>query len=325
MLKTRLTDRFDLQHPVISAPMAFAAGGKLAGAVSDAGGLGLIGGGYGDSDWLSEQFDAAGNRPVGCGLITWSLAQAPHLLDQVIARSPKAVFLSFADPAPFAPTIIDAGIPLICQVQNIRDATRALEVGAEVIVAQGSEAGGHTDTRATMTLVPEIADLIARQKPDTLLCAAGGIGDGRGLAAALSLGADGVLVGTRFWASEEALVHPNMLQAAMAAGGDDTMRSSVVDWARDKHWPDQYQLRALKNSYVEEWDDRKSDYFAAQADEKARYAVAASAGDTAIAPAIGGEALGLIHTIEPAGEILTQLVREAEACLKLSAGLIVPA
>jgi nitronate monooxygenase len=101
-LSTRFTERLDLLHPVVSAPMAFAAGGALAAAVTAAGGLGLIGGGYGDAEWLEREFRAAGNGRVGCGFITWSLAENPALLDAALARRPAAVMLSFGDPSPFA-------------------------------------------------------------------------------------------------------------------------------------------------------------------------------------------------------------------------------
>ena len=101
-LNTRLTQQLGIAHPIISAPMAFAAGGRLAAAVSAAGGLGLIGGGYGDAGWLDAEFRAAGNAPIGCGFITWSLKKQPQLLDLVLAHKPRAVFLSFGDPEPFA-------------------------------------------------------------------------------------------------------------------------------------------------------------------------------------------------------------------------------
>jgi len=239
MLRTRLTERLNLLHPVISAPMGFAAGGRLAGAVSAAGGLGLIGGGYGEESWLREQIAAAGNQHVGCGFITWSLAKQPQLLDIALEHAPRAMFLSFGDPEPFAKRITQSGVPLICQIQTLADAKRATEVGATIIVAQGAEAGGHGEKRGTFTLVPEVADLIARRSPETLLCAAGGIADGRGLAAALVLGADGVVIGTRFYSSEEALVHPQLKEAAVGASGDDTLRGSVVDLIRGiRDWPE---------------------------------------------------------------------------------------
>ncbi|HEX5822832.1 MAG TPA: nitronate monooxygenase, partial [Candidatus Limnocylindrales bacterium] len=229
MLRSRLTERFNLDHPVISAPMGFAGGGGLAAAVSAAGGLGLIGGGYGNEPWLREQFLAAGSQRVGCGFITFSLKQQPQLLEMALDRAPAAMFLSFGDPAPFAGRIKQAGVPLLCQIQTVADARRAIEVGADVVVAQGAEAGGHGESRATFTLVPEVADLIAARAPETLLCAAGGVADGRGLAAALALGADGVVVGTRLWASDEALVHPNLQAAVVSASGDETLRSHVID------------------------------------------------------------------------------------------------
>ena len=144
--------------------------------------------------------------------------------------------------------------PLFCQLQTRADAERAIDCGADVIVAQGTEGGGHGGTRATLTLVPEIADLIAKRAPQTLLCAAGGIADGRGLAAALMLGADGVVVGTRFWASQEALVHPNLHAAALAAGGDDTVRQSVLDIVRGRPWPARYTGRVLENDFVARMD-----------------------------------------------------------------------
>ncbi|WP_287285846.1 nitronate monooxygenase [Mesorhizobium sp.] len=181
------------------------AGGRLAAAVSHAGGLGLIGGGYGDEAWLDKEFAAAGSARVGCGFITWSLATRPHLLDRVLERQPAALMLSFGSPAPFAAHIREARVPIICQVQSMLHAREALDVGADVVVAQGKEAGGHSGHRSTFTLVPEIADLLAKKAPETLLVAAGGVGDGRALAAALLLGADGVLVGTRFIAMQSPL------------------------------------------------------------------------------------------------------------------------
>jgi nitronate monooxygenase len=188
-LPTPLTRLFGIEYPIISAPMGAVAGGELAAAVSRAGGLGLIGGGYGDATWLARQFDLAGSVTVGCGFITWSLARQPRLLDLALERDPVAVMLSFGDPEPFAAKITSAGVPLICQVQNLAWAERALHVGADVLVAQGREAGGHGHgVRSTMTLVPEVVDLVAAHGRATPVLAAGGIADGRGLAAALMLG-----------------------------------------------------------------------------------------------------------------------------------------
>ena len=163
-LRTRLTEKLGIAHPILSAPMAFAAGGKLAAAVTAAGGLGLIGGGYGDATWLKREFAAAGNARVGCGFITWSLAGQPALLDQALAHAPAAVMLSFGDPAPFAASVKVSGSLLICQVQTLAMAKAALDCGADILVAQGTEAGGHGASRATSTLVPEVADLLAASR-----------------------------------------------------------------------------------------------------------------------------------------------------------------
>ena len=315
MIATKLTRKFGIKHPIIQAPMALAAGGKLAATISDAGGLGLIGGAYGDADWLDEQFDAAGNQPIGCGFITWSLLQKPHLLDQVLEHAPQAIFLSFGDPVSLAPKIHDAGIPLICQVQTLRDAQNAIDLGASVIVAQGSEAGGHGEARATFTLVPEIADHISAHAPDVVLCAAGGVADGRGLAAALMLGADGAVIGSRFWATEEALVHPNMLAAAMSATGDDTIRSNVMDIARELDWPSRYTARVLKNGFTETWHGKAEDLKKDIDTEAQKWRTAWQNGNTDVANTFVGEAAGLIRTVEPAADILERIIAETEDLL----------
>ena len=314
-ISTRLTQRFGIEHPIINAPMAFAAGGELAAAVSAAGGLGLIGGGYGDPAWVEAQFDRAGNTPVGCGFIGWSLAENPGLLDRVLARAPRAIFLSFETPDRLAATVRDAGVPLIHQVQTVEDARRAIDQGADVIVAQGAEAGGHGEKRATMTLVPEVADLLAANAPDTLLCAAGGIADGRGVAASLMLGADGVVVGSRLWASNEAQVHPNMHRAAIDASGDATIRSQVMDIVRGKLWPERFTARVLRNGFSDEFHGRE-DTLRDQGDRLGpAWTQAWADGDVSLANTFVGEATGLIRGIEPAGKIVADMIEQAEGLL----------
>ncbi|MBY8976796.1 nitronate monooxygenase [Rhodobacteraceae bacterium NNCM2] len=314
-MSTRLTKKLGLDHPVIQAPMAFAGGGKLASAVSAAGGLGLVGGGYGDRDWIADQIDIAGNQPIGCGFITWALNKQPELLDMVLERGPSAIFLSFGDPAPFMDRIGEAGVPVICQVQTLRDAKHAIALGASVIVAQGSEAGGHGERRATFTLVPEVADYIAGHAPETLLCAAGGVADGRGLAAALMLGADGVLVGSRFWASDEALVQPDMLQAGLDATGDDTIRTNVVDFVRGYDWPERYSVRVLQNEFTDKWHGDVPGLAAELTAEAAKWQEGWTRGDPSKANTFIGEGAGLIRDKRPAASILEDMVREAEQAL----------
>jgi len=324
-LRTRLTEKLRIEHPILSAPMAFAAGGKLAAAVTGAGGLGLIGGGYGDSEWLTREFAAAGNARIGCGFITWSLASRPELLEQVIAHSPAAVMLSFGAPAPFAPRVKTAGIPLICQVQSLALARDAVAAGADIVVAQGTEAGGHGAARATLTLVPEIADYLAKESPATILVAAGGIADGRGLAAVLMLGAEGVLMGSRFWASQEAAVHPAFQNVAMAADGDATIRTTVVDIARKLDWPKPFTARVMKNRFVAEWHGREDELSKpqVQAREMQRYVGAMQAGEWNDTGVWVGEAAGLMHDVRPAAELVREIAREAEDLLMKRASAFV--
>ncbi len=319
MLKTRLTESFGLNHPIISAPMAFAAGGRLAAAVSASGALGLIGGGYGDADWLAKEFRTADNQSIGCGFITWSLRKQPALLDLALASKPKAILLSFGDPVPLADRIKQRGVKLICQIQTRRDAERALACEADVIVAQGTEAGGHGEKRATFTLVPEVADLIAKERPETLLCAAGGVGDGRGLAAALMLGADGVLVGSRLWASKEANVSEQMHAAALRSTGDDTIRSQTMDLARKLDWPRRYTARVLKNAFIERWHGHEDELVTVADQEASKYRAAWAAGDPDGSNTFVGETVGIIKDIEPASEIIDRMVRQAETLLKSKA------
>lgn len=321
-LRTRLTDLLDIEHPIISAPMALVAGGKLAAAVTGAGGLGLLGGGYGDAAWLEREFAEAGNARIGCGFITWSLAQRPELLDQALARAPAALMLSFGSPAPFARGVKDAGVKLICQIQCMEHAREAVAAGADIVVAQGAEAGGHGADRGTATLVPEVADYLAGGAPQVVLVAAGGIADGRGLAAALMLGAEGVLIGSRFWASREALVHPDFQAKAAAADGDSTIRTTVVDIARKLAWPRGFTARVMRNRFVSEWHGREAEL--AQPDiagrEMQRYMSAMQSGDADNTGVWFGEAAGLIKNVHPAADIVREIVSEAERLLRDRAG-----
>jgi nitronate monooxygenase len=200
-IRTALTEKFSLEYPIVSAPMGNVAGGHLAAAVSNAGALGLVGGGYGDSEWLRTELSTARSetkRPWGVGLITWHATR--EILDLALSYEPHAFMLSFGDPGPFVPAIKEAGCTLICQVQDVEDGNAAKAAGADIIVAQGTEAGGHGADRSTLPLVPAVVDAVA----PTPVLAAGGIADGRGLAAALMLGAQGALIGTRFYAAIEA-------------------------------------------------------------------------------------------------------------------------
>jgi nitronate monooxygenase len=319
-LATRLTRKLNLRHPLVLAPMAFASGGALAAAVTRAGGLGLIGGGYGDPTWLEQQFAAAAGERVGVGFITWSLRKSPSLLTDVLKHRPAAVMLSFGDPRPFVDEIRAAGAAVICQCQDMAHVMDAVEVGADVVVAQGAEAGGHGALRGTLSFVPEAADHLGAHAPDTLLLAAGGIADGRGLAAALVLGADGVLVGTRLWASSEALVKQGHHRAIVETDGDGTLRTRVPDIARQIPWPRGFTARIRRNAFTDRWHGREDALEAAAAVEGPKYRQAFEAGDAEQAAVWFGEAAGLIHSIEPAAAIVERMVAEAAQQLRSCAG-----
>lgn len=321
-IATRLTKALGIAHPILSAPMAVAGGGALAAAVTRAGGLGLIGGGYGDSEWLKEQFQAAGNEAVGCGFITWALAQKPHLLNEALAHRPRAIMLSFGDPRPFASAIGEAGAVLICQCQGMAHVRDAVQAGAGIIVAQGMEAGGHGAARGTMGFVPEVADWLRQNSPDTMLVAAGGIADGRGLAAALMLGADGVLMGTRFWAAKEALVHAAHHAAILATGGDGTIRSRAPDVARRLAWPEGFTIRVRENAFTARWQGREDELAAKIETEAPLYAARFAAGDAEHSAVVFGEAAGLITEILTADEIIRHVIDQAAHCMEESGKLL---
>ncbi len=312
-LKTALTDLFGIRHPILLAPMGGVSGGALAAAVTRAGGLGIIGGGYGNRDWLARELAAAGNARIGVGFITWGLARQPEVLDIVLERAPTAIFLSFGDPAPFVVKVRAKGARLILQVHSLAQAREAKALGADLIVAQGTEAGGHgTTSRALFPLVPAVVDAVA----PVPVAAAGGIADGRGLAAALMLGAAGVLIGTRFFAAEESLGHPNAKSRIVAKGGDDTLRTYAFDVVRELEWPDPFTGRAIVNETARRWHGREAALRAALSTEKARYLEAAEKGDFDTAVIFAGEGIDLIRDVPPAAAIVERMVGEAEALLK---------
>lgn len=311
-LETALTKLLDIEHPVLLAPMGGNSGGAMASAVTEAGGLGIIGGGYGDRAQLEAEIDRAGNRRVGIGFITWAIEDKPEIVSVALQRKPAALFLSFGDHKPYVEAIKRAGVPLICQVQTLCQAIDAIESGADVIVAQGQEAGGHGATvRGTISLVPAIAD----RAGDIPVVAAGGIADGRGLAAALMLGASGILMGTRFCAAQEALWHPDMKAGVVAASGDSTIRTSVFDLLRGPEWPAPYDGRAVRNDAASRWHGNEAALRADLDTERAAYAKADKRGDLGTKVVWAGEGVDLIHDVQPAGDIVRQTVDEAIAML----------
>lgn len=313
-ISTPLTARLRVEHPILSAPMDVIAGARLTMAVSEAGGFGILGGGYGERSWLEaetaklKKFSGA----FGIGFITWSMARQPELLDVALAAKPRAIMLSFGDPRPFAPRVKAADTLLICQVQNEEMAEQALDAGADILVAQGTEAGGHGASRTTIDVVPAIIDLVAGRVP---VAAAGGIADGRGLAAMLTLGASGVLLGTRFYASVECDGADEAKRRICAASSGNSVRGIIFDLSRNNVWPAPFTGRCLINDHARRWIGREVELMQNVKAVAAEYAAARAAGNFDIAAVIAGEAVGLIHDIPPAAEIIGRIVTEAEQIL----------
>jgi nitronate monooxygenase len=287
---------------------------RLTAAVSAAGALGLLGGGYGEEQWLRRELDLLERSKArfGVGFITWSMARQPRLLDIALERKPVAVMLSFGDPAPFADRIKRAGARLICQVQTLAMAKEAAASGADIMVAQGAEGGGHGVSRGLVTLVPEIVDAVGSRIP---VVACGGLADGRGLAAGLMLGASGAMFGTRFYASPEAAGADAAKERIRAASGDDSLRSIVFDISRRNVWPAPFTGRCLRNSFLDRWYGREMELLRTAGAEAERVAEARRNQDFDVAPVIAGEASGLVREILPAREIVDRIVREAETLL----------
>jgi nitronate monooxygenase len=309
-ISTPLTARLGIAHPILSAPMDFIAGARLTRAVSAAGGFGILGGGYGDKAWLEQEVAklADASDPFGIGFITWSLAKQPALLDIALEAGPRAIMLSFGDPKPFTPRIKSSGALLICQVQDEAMARQALDAGADVLIAQGTEAGGHGASRTTIDIVPAIVDLAAGRVP---VAAAGGIGDGRGLAAMMMLGASGVLLGTRFYASQECDGPEEAKRRICAASSGNSVRGIIFDLSRNNVWPAPFTGRCLINDHARRWMGREVELLQNVKAVAAEYAAAKAAGNFDIAAVIAGEAVGLIHDVPPAAEIVDRIVTEA--------------
>jgi len=300
--------------------MAYVTGGALAAAVSRAGGLGIVGGGYagtvgGEPDLEAELAQAKSGK-FGVGFITWALERAPKLLTKALQYSPFCLFLSFGDPNPFATEIAKSGAALICQVQFLSQIELAVKAGAAAVVVQGSEAGGHGASRSTFPFVPEAADYLKLHSPETLLLAGGGIADGRGLAAAVMLGADGVVVGTRLWASAEALTPQAHTDRAIRVTGDSTIRTKVLDALRGTPWPKEYSFRFLKNKLTDEWASRENEAFSAFGTLSEQYAEARARHDLQTEAVACGEVVGLLKDRPTAESIVNSMVAQAEELLR---------
>ena len=322
-ISTPLTKLFGISHPIMLAPMDLVADARLTAAVSAAGGLGILGGGYGDEHWLARELDLLEQSQArfGVGFITWSMAKQPRVLDLALERKPAAVMLSFGDPMPHVNRIKRTGAILICQIQTIALAKEAAAGGADILVAQGTEAGGHGASRGLISLVPEVVDAIGTKIP---VIASGGIADGRGLAAALMLGASGVLMGTRFYATQEAAGAQAAKERIRGASGDDTLRSIVFDISRNNVWPAPFTGRCLRNSHADRWFGREVELMRHLQEESIRFAAARRDEDFDVAAVIAGESSGLIQDIPLVREVVERVVREASTILLRGSQIAVP-
>ena len=313
MIKTSLTRWFDLTTPVIGAPMAGVAGGALARAVSQAGGLGMIGVGSATSaEFVTREcaVPAADLLPFGVGLMAWVLEDRPDLLEATIAAQPGLVSVSFGDPAPWVGPLHDAGIAVAAQVNTAADVHRAVDAGVDVIVAQGTEAGGHTGRRATLPLLQEVLTLTDRP-----VIAAGGIATGAGMAAVLAAGAAAVWIGTPLLACPEALSSPAARARVCGAKGEDTVLTRAFDVAQGLAWPERWPGRALANEFSRTWHGREEE-LAQDAAASQRVVDARKTDDLEQAPLYAGESVGLVTAERSATDVVRGLSDAAEKALR---------
>ncbi|HEV8439929.1 MAG TPA: nitronate monooxygenase family protein [Methylomirabilota bacterium] len=316
MIHTPVCDLLGIRHPIALGGMAGHTSVPLVAAVSNAGGLGTLG----VTRIPAEQIPAnittirgTTTRPFGVNFFLFAARQPA--IDAALNERPPVFSATWAradqDLRGLFGCAHEVGSLVMYQVGTVAEALRAKAAGADVIVAQGTEGGGHVGWMASMVVLPMIVDAVG----STPVMAAGGIADGRGLAAALALGAQGVLLGTRFLATQESPLHPNFKQAVVDSDGHDTVLTEIPDIARANVWPGA-MARSRRNAFIERWAGREWELRARQPEVAAALDRAREAGDTDNAALLIGQDAGLIHDIPPAGEIVERLVAEAEALLK---------
>lgn len=325
-MRTPVCDLLGIDVPVIQAGMGGVTSPELAAAVSGAGGLGILGAtGFGPEGVRDsvERTRKLSNRPFGANFIL--AFDVEDELSAALDTGVPVISLFWGDPAPYVGRVHEAGAKLLMSVGSVDEAKQAADAGADVIVAQGWEAGGHVrGTVANLPFIPQVVDAVAPLP----VVAAGGIMDGRGLAAALTLGAQAALIGTRFLAAEETDIHPDYQSRVLAAQSSDTYYSPDLF---DVGWPDAPH-RVLRNSTVNAWEAAGSPpagsrpgegevvAFAGQGKEMLRYqsnsAHTGFSGDVEAMPLWAGQGVGLVRRKQPAAEIVAEIVAEAEAVIK---------
>lgn len=312
MLRTRFTELLGLSRPIMSAPMSDFSGGQLAAAVSEAGALGTFGGSndFGP-DWLRRQIAlvrAQTERPFGVGFITQLIEKDPTNFEIVLQEQVPVVVFSFTDPQPWLSQAKDAGAITICQVQSVESAELALQAGADMLLAQGNEAGGHS---GQMNLLPLLVDLVERY-PETLVLAAGAITSGRALAAVLAAGAQGASLGTALLATSEAVEVPETFKERIVRShGQDTVYTRLYDLLSDTPWPEGIAARVYRNRFVREWDGRDGDILAHHAELAPTVAAARTRQDPEVSPVYVGQGVGHVKDIRPVAEVVEEICEGA--------------
>jgi NAD(P)H-dependent flavin oxidoreductase YrpB (nitropropane dioxygenase family) len=316
MIRTPVCDLLGIRHPIVLGGMA---GGHtappLVAAVSNAGGLGTLGLGRTPAQQIPR--DVAAIRELtreAFGVNFLLFAAQEDAIAAALAARPPVLSFTWAqaeyDLAGLFARCHETGSKVTYMAGTVPECLRARDAGADVIIAQGTEGGGHIGWMATMALLPMVVDAVA----PTPVLAAGGIVDGRGLAAALALGAQGALLGTRFLATAESPLHPNFKQALLDSDGHDTVITEIPDVARAAYWPGA-MVRVKRNAFIARWAGREWELRAHQAEVAADLMRASQAGDADNAVLMIGQDAGLIHDLPPAGELLARIAAEAEELL----------
>ena len=315
-MRTRFTLAVGVEQPVVLGGMGTGTSPELVAAVSNAGGLGVQGCAGRSPDGIARVAEAIRRltgRPFGLNLLLFQANE--QALDAVLAARPAVVSTAWAWPdqplGPIFDRVHDAGGRSMHMVATIADAERAADAGADVVVAQGTEGGGHVGLMSTLVLVPQVVRAVA---PIPVL-AAGGVATGAGLAAALMLGAEGVLLGTRFLATPESPLPDGYKDAICRADGHDTVLTELPDVIAGQVWPGAF-ARVLRTSFIQEWSGREGEVRLHRAELRERLARARESGDVANGALLIGQDAGLIDRLEPAGELVGQLVRDAEETLR---------
>lgn len=309
-LATPWSRSFGLLVPIVNAPMGGVAGGRLAAAVTAAGGLGMVGmGSVATRELLQTELGHVRGR-FGVGLVDWVMRKEPGLLEEALAAGPALLSVSFSTDWSWVGRARDAGIPTVTQVYDSLGARQAVDEGVDILVARGSEGGGHGEVKlAMLPLLDTVLDAVS-----VPVLAGGGIASARSLAAVLAAGASGAWVGTRLAACPEALTGDGSRRALIAARATDTRVTRVFDVAQERPWPAQYPSRVLTNDFVERWTGRE-DTLAADRPAREELAASIAADDRRVAPVTAGEAVGMISDAASVGEVIEAMCSGAERLL----------